>query len=225
MKYKCTILVLPKKMQTKFIIFDCDGVLVDTEAISTRVLAEEARKLGAQLSDEEALDIFTGTSYDFVFSFIQKRLGKDLPENFEKIYRDRTFKEFEKNLQPIPNIHKVIQQLKLPFCVASNAPAYKVNFNLKLVNLFPFFEGKIFSAYQVKAWKPDPTLFLTAAKTFGFKPNECLVIEDSPAGVQAAVAGEMRVLGYANSDAKKEKLAKNGAIVIKDLMEIFDHLS
>ena len=224
MKNKSTILVLPKKMQTKFLIFDCDGVLVDTEAISTRVLAEEARKLGTNLSDEEALDVFAGTSYDFVFSFIEKRLGKSLPTNFEDIYRKRTFQEFEKNLQPIPGIHGVVKKLQIPFCVASNAPAYKVDFNLKLVNLFPFFEGKIFSAYQVNAWKPDPTLFLIAAKTFGFQPEECLVVEDSPSGVQAAVAGGMRVLGYANSDAKAKKLASHGAIVIRDLSEIFDYI-
>lgn len=224
MNNKCTILVLSKKMQTKFIIFDCDGVLVDTEEISTRVLAEEARKLGAQLSNEEALDTFAGHSYDFVFSLIQEKIETKLPDNFEAIFRERTFKEFEKSLQPIPGIHEVVKKLKIPFCVASNAPAYKVDFNLKIVNLFPFFEGKIFSAYQVNAWKPDPTLFLTAAKTFDFQPEECLVVEDSPAGVQAAIAGGMKVLGYAHNDSKAKKLSKNGATIIRDLNQIFDYL-
>lgn len=210
-------------MKPKFIIFDCDGVLVDTEEISCGVLAEEARKLGANLSNQEALETFAGTSYSFVFEFIEKRLGEKLPENFEEVYRKRTFEEFEKNLKPIPGIHEVVQKLQLPFCVASNAPDYKVEFNLKLVELFPFFENNIFSAYQVNAWKPDPTLFLTAAKKNGFAPSETLVIEDSPAGVQAAVAANMKVLGFAKGK-KAEKLKSNGATVISDMKEIFNHL-
>lgn len=210
-------------MKPKFIIFDCDGVLVDTEEISCGVLAEEARKLGADLSNQEALQTFAGTSYSFVFDFIEKRLGKKLPESFEETYRKRTFEEFEKNLQPIPGIHDVVKKLQLPFCVASNAPAYKVEFNLKLVKLFPFFEKNIFSAYQVNAWKPDPTLFLTAAKSNGFSPAETLVIEDSPAGVQAAIAANMKVLGFAKGK-KAEILQSKGAIVISEMKKIFDHL-
>lgn len=210
-------------MKPKFIIFDCDGVLVDTEEISCGVLAEEARKLGAELSNQEAIETFAGTSYSFVFNFIEKRLGKKLPDNFEEIYRKRTFEEFEKSLKPIPGIHDVIQKLTIPFCVASNAPDYKVEFNLKLVELYPYFEKNIFSAYQVQAWKPDPTLFLTAAKVNGFSPNETLVIEDSPAGVQAAVAANMKVLGYAKGK-KAEKLRSHGAIVIDNMNKILEHL-
>jgi len=210
-------------MKPKFIIFDCDGVLVDTEEISCGVLAEEARKLGADLSNQEALEIFSGTSYSSVLDFIAKRLGKKLPEDFEANFRKRTFEEFEKNLQPIPGIHEVVKKLQLPFCVASNAPAYKVEFNLKLVKLFPFFENKIFSAYQVNAWKPDPTLFLTAAKTMGFSSSETMVIEDSPVGVQAAVTANMKVLGYAKGK-KAEILKSKGATVISDMSEIFNHL-
>ena len=210
-------------MKPKFIIFDCDGVLVDTEKISCGVIAEEARNLGVDLSNQEALETFSGTSYSFVFDFIEQRLGKMLPENFEENYRKRTFEEFEKKLQPIPGIHDVIKKLNLPFCVASNAPSYKVEFNLKLVNLFPFFENKIFSAYQVNAWKPNPTLFLTAAKKMGFSPSETLVIEDSPVGVQAAVAANMKVLGFAKGE-KAEILRSNGANVISKMTQIFNYL-
>ena len=210
-------------MKPKFIIFDCDGVLVDTEEISCGVLAEEARKLGANLSNQEALETFAGTSYSFVFDFIEKRLGEKLPENFEEIYRKRTFEEFENNLKPIPGIHEVINKLQLPFCVASNAPDYKVEFNLKLVKLFPFFENNIFTAYQVNAWKPDPTLFLTAAKTMGFSPSETIVIEDSPAGVQAAIAANMKVLGFAKGK-KAEVLKAKGANIISEVEEIFNFL-
>jgi len=147
-------------------------------------------------------------------------MNESLPENFEAIYRKRTFEEFEKSLQPIPGIHDLLSQLNIPFCVASNAPRNKVEFNLKLTNLFPFFENKIFSAYDMKKWKPDPTLFLTAAKTMGFAPADCLVVEDSPSGVKAAVAAGMKVLGYAANEKKAERLAKEGAIVIREMKEV-----
>lgn len=210
-------------MQPKLIIFDCDGVLVDTEAISCGVIAEETRKLGGNLSNQEAVDTFAGTSMQFVKAFLEERLGKSLPENFEATYRKRTFEEFEKNLKPIPGIHQVVQNLKIPFCVASNAPVNKVEFNLKLTKLYPYFENNIFSAYQVKAWKPDPTLFLTAAKTMGFDPSECLVVEDSPSGVKAAITANMKVLGYGHGK-KIDILKGHGATVISDMMEVLTYL-
>ena len=210
-------------MKPKFIIFDCDGVLVDTEEISCGVLAEEARKLGADLTNQEAVETFAGTSLSFVTEFIEERLGKKLPEDFEKVYRKRIFEEFEKSLQPIPGIHDVVKKLKLPFCVASNAPINKVEFNLKLVKLYPYFEKNIFSAYEVNAWKPDPTLFLTAAEKNGFHPSECIVVEDSPSGVKAAVNANMKILGFAKG--KKAKiLEENGATVISRMEEIFSFL-
>ncbi|MEM6964570.1 MAG: HAD-IA family hydrolase [Bacteroidota bacterium] len=210
-------------MQPKLIIFDCDGVLVDTEAISTGVITQLARALGVPISNQEALETFTGTSLNFVQDFLEKKLGKKLPEDFEPVYRKKTFEEFEKNLQPISGIHAIVENLAIPFCVASNAPIYKVEFNLKLTNLYPFFEGKIFSAYQVEKWKPDPTLFLTAAKTMGFRPEECMVVEDSAAGVLAAKAAKMKVLGYAHGE-KAERLKSHGATIITDVAEILNFL-
>ena len=210
-------------MLPEFIIFDCDGVLVDTEAISCGVLAEEARKLGADLSNAEAIETFAGTSLNFVSSFLEKRMGKKLPDDFNSIYRKRTFEEFEKNLKPIPHIHSVVEDLEIPFCVASNAPLNKVEFNLKLTGLHSFFEKNMFSAYQVQAWKPDPTLFLTAAKKNNFAASQCLVVEDSPSGVQAAVAAKMKVLGYAKGK-KADILESHGAIVISDMRDILTHL-
>ncbi|HFC00145.1 MAG TPA: HAD family hydrolase [Phaeodactylibacter sp.] len=207
-------------MKPKLIIFDCDGVLVDTEAISTRVLAEQARELGIEISNQEALEVFAGTNLHFVVDFLGKRLGKKLPDDFQSNYRQRSLEEYKKGLLPIPNIHEVVRHLNIPFCVASNAPIYKIEFNLKLTELFSFFEGKMFSAYEVKAWKPDPTLFLTAAKTMGFSPQDCLVVEDSPSGVRAAVTAKMNVLGYATEKKKATLLQSHGATVISDMREV-----
>ena len=208
-------------MKPKLIIFDCDGVLVDTEAISTRVLAEEARKHGVNISNQEALEVFAGTNLAFVVDFLEKKSNQKLPENFTATYRKQSREEYKKHLLPIPYIHDVVKKLTIPFCVASNAPLLKVEFNLKLTELFPFFEGNMFSAYEVNAWKPDPTLFLIAAKTMGFQPEDCLVVEDSPSGVRAAVAANMKVLGYATEKKKADILQSHGAIIISDMREIF----
>ena len=210
-------------MKYELIIFDCDGVLVDSEAISCGVLAEEARKLGSKLTNEEARRIFAGTNLKFCFEYIENEIGQALPIDMEKIYREKTRERFAKDLQPIEGIHELVASLTLPYCVASNAPFGKMNFNLKKVGLFPFFEKNMFSAYQVKAWKPDPTLFLTAAKTMGFPPEKCLVVEDSLSGVKAAVAAGMDVLGY-RKDERANELKDAGATVITSILDVQKYL-
>ena len=210
-------------MKYELIIFDCDGVLVDSEAISCGVLAEEARKLGSKLTNEEARRIFAGTNLKFCFEYIENEIGQSLPSDMEMIYRTKTRVRFAKELQPVEGIHELVASLTLPFCVASNAPLGKMIPNLKKVGLFPFFEKNMFSAYEVKAWKPDPTLFLTAAKTMGFEPSKCLVVEDSLSGVKAAVAAEMDVLGY-RDDERAEELKAAGATIITSITEVRDYL-
>jgi len=210
-------------MNYELIIFDCDGVLVDSESISCGVLAEEARRLGSKITNEEAVRIFAGTNLKFCFEYIEKEIGQPLPSNMEATYRTKTRERFAKELQPIDGIHDLIASLTLPFCVASNAPLAKMNFNLKKVGLFPFFEKNMFSAYEVKAWKPDPTLFLTAAKTMGFEPSKCLVVEDSLSGVKAAVAAKMDVLGLSKGERAKY-LEEAGATIIKSISEVLHYL-
>ena len=210
-------------MKYQLIIFDCDGVLVDSEFISCGILAEEARKLGSTLTNEKAVEIFAGTDLKFCKAYIEKEIGKPLPSNFEEIYRTKTKERFATELKPIEGIHELVKSLTLPFCVASNAPLLKVIPNLKTVGLFPFFEKNIFSAYEVNAWKPDPTLFLTAAKTMGYEPSKCLVVEDSLSGVKAAVAAGMDVLGYRKNDRVNE-LIEVGATVITSIKEVSHYL-
>ena len=210
-------------MKYELIIFDCDGVLVDSEAISCGVLAEEARKLGSKLTNEEARRIFAGTNLKFCIEYIEAETGQSVPPNMETIYRTKTKERFAKELQPIEGIHDLVTSLTLPFCVASNAPLSKMTFNLKKVGLFPFFKKNMFSAYELNAWKPDPTLFLTAAKTMGFHPSKCLVIEDSISGVKAAVAAEMDVLGYRKDERAKE-LSEAGATIIRSISEVENYL-
>ncbi len=190
-------------MKYKCVLFDCDGVLVDTEAISVQVLVELAATLGLELEHEYAVEVFTGLSLMACFQFIQNRVGVALPKDFEPRFRKRTFELFEKELKAIDGIHKVVDALEIPFCVASSGPQNKIALNLKLTGLYHYFEGNIFSCFDIQKWKPDPAIFLHAAKTMGFEPHECVVIEDSVPGVKAALAGGFKVYAYANARTEK----------------------
>ena len=176
------------KSPIKCIIFDCDGVLVDSEPIAISTLVGMANDLGVDIDYAYGIREFQGNSMSGVMDIIQSHTNRPLPANFEQQYRKTSFERFSKELQPIPNIPEVIQQLNLPYCVASSGPPHKIQHTLTTVGLLPYFEDKIFSCYQLQRWKPDPAIYLHAAETMGFAPEECLVIEDSLLGVQAGIA-------------------------------------
>ncbi|MGJ5643398.1 HAD family hydrolase [Formosa sp. S-31] len=188
----------------KCVIFDCDGVLVDSEALSNGVLAELANEHGADLNLESAIKLFKGGSVGSCISKIEKRIGKTLPESFESDYRRISFEIFKTEMKAIEGVSEVLQQLEIPFCVASSGPEEKIRLNLGVTGLLNQFEGKIFSCYTINTWKPDPAVFLWAAKTMGFSPDECLVIEDSFTGVTAAKAGGFDVFGFTQQDIYNE---------------------
>ncbi len=190
----------------KCIIFDCDGVLIDSESIAIGTLVDMANTLGANMSFEKSLVELKGKSFNSCMALISELTGKPLPDTFEADYRVNSFKAFKEHIQPIKGIKDVVENLKLPFCVASSGPENKIRLNLEATGLLPFFEGKIFSCYTIQKWKPEPDVFLWAAKTMGFKPEECLVIEDSVSGVRAAKAGNFDVFGYTEHDYKNELL-------------------
>lgn len=200
----------------QLIIFDCDGVLVDSEPISCRIVAEELQKLGLDISIEEAKNRFAGTSLDTIRQYFKDQVGKPVPDNFEEIYRERSHAAFEAELQAVPGIESALKALRLPRCVGSNGPGFKVEANLKITGLRKYFGDELFSAYDIQRWKPDPELYLHAAKTMNFSPENCLVVEDSLAGVQAAIAAGMRVVAYAGAGGS-ERLKKTGATVFTDM--------
>ena len=185
-------------MKYKCIIFDCDGVLVDSEAISIGTLVEMAKSHGASIDLDYAHQLFLGKSLEFCFNYISDLAQKKLPENFEEEFRKRTFEAFQKKLQPIKGIHDLLAKINVPIAVASNGPADKIRLNLTTTQLIDKFEGNIFSAYDINSWKPNPKLYLHAAKTMGFDVKDCVIIEDSPAGVQAALSGGFDVFGFTN---------------------------
>lgn len=185
-------------MKYKCIIFDCDGVLVDSEAISIGTLVTMAEAHGAMIDLNYAHQLFLGKSLEFCFDYIAKTANKKLPDTFEEEFRTRTFEAFKNKLQPIKGIHELLNKIKVPIGVASNGPVDKIKLNLTTTKLIDKFNGNIFSAYDINSWKPNPKLYLHAAKTMGFEVKDCVIIEDSPAGVQAAINGGFDVFGFCN---------------------------
>lgn len=208
----------------KCVIFDCDGVLVDSEPISNRIMAEMANELGANIDTEYALKNFKGNSLEMCFQAIGKLAGQPIPSNFKNEYRRRSFEAFQEEIKPVDGIEEVLQNLKIPFCVASSGPVNKIELNLKLTGLLPYFKDKIFSCYTINKWKPDPAVFLWAAETLDFKPVDCLVVEDSILGVKAAKAGGFDCFGFSAHDYNNE-LEVESTLVFNDMKKLIDLIS
>jgi len=190
-------------MKYKCVIFDCDGVLVDSESIAANVWVEMAKEIGVSMSFQKVYDEFTGKSYNSIVDHLSKFAKSKIPSDFEKRYRQKTYAAFQENLQPIDGIHKTLKEISLPYCVASSGPLEKIKLNLTKVDLMKFFSNdRIFSCYEINKWKPDPAIYLYAANQMGFLPKDCLVIEDSTHGVQAAISGGFDVLIYGNEEKK-----------------------
>lgn len=184
----------------KCVIFDCDGVLVDSEPVSIQVLVDIANEYGANIDLAYGMKHFKGSFFTACKQMISELSKKELPDSLESDYRQRSFEAFKKDMKPVKGVKDVLENLEVPFCVASSGPEDKIELNLGLTGLLPFFENKIFSCYRIQKWKPDPAVFLWAAETMGFKPEDCVVIEDSLSGVRAAKAGGFDVFGYIEHD-------------------------
>ena len=206
-------------MQYKCIIFDCDGVLVDSETISAKIFREMAKELGFKMDYKTALENFTGTSMKENLQFIEDNIEGVLPAGFEKDFRKRTYEAFRTDLLSIDGVQELLSKINVPFCVASSGPVEKIRLNLTTTNLIDKFEGNIFSSYDIGSWKPEPGIFLHAAKNMGFEVRECVVIEDSEAGVKSARAGGFDVFAFANKK-EKDTFEKMGANVFFGMEEL-----
>jgi HAD superfamily hydrolase (TIGR01509 family) len=199
------------------VIFDCDGVLVDSERITNSIFAEMLNEIGLSLTLEDMFNTFMGNSMKRCLEIVQDMLLSPVPDNFLTEYQKRTAQAFTTSLKPINGIHDVIKNLEIPYCVASSGEHEKMQITLGTTSLLPYFSGKIFSVTEVERGKPYPDIFLYAAKKMGFNPEKCVVIEDSPTGVKAGVAAGMTVLGYA-SIMKPQRLLEAGASIVFDDM-------
>jgi len=209
-------------MKYNCIIFDCDGVLVDSEAISARVFQDMILELGTEIGFESVLEQITGTSMKENLQFISEIINGELPADFETDFRKRSYEAFKTDLKPVNGIADLLKKIKIPVGVASSGPVEKIRLNLTTTSLIHFFGENIFSSYEIGSWKPEPEIYLHSAKKMDFKPEECAVIEDSLPGIQAAKAGGFDVFGFA-TEKNKTTFEESGATVFFNVDEL-EHL-
>ena len=183
-------------MNFDLIIFDCDGVLVDSEVISCRAHAETLTRHGYPITAEQVLERFLGRSMRQATLEVEAEIGRSLPNDFQSQTYAEIFRLFAASLEATPHISEALAQIALPVCVASSGPPEKISASLNRVGLYDRFAPHIFSAVQVRHGKPAPDLFLFAAEQMQISPARCLVIEDSVAGIAGAIAAGMTVLGF-----------------------------
>lgn len=187
-------------MRYDLVIFDNDGVLVDSEPLSNRHLAAYLTELGHPTTYEDSIRDYMGSAMHRVHDLIEERTGQRLPADFDDVFHARVFAAFERELKPVPGVADVLEKLAadgVPYCVASSGSHERIRVGHRAAGLNRFFDdGRIFSSQGVGRGKPAPDLFLYAAERMGTTPERCVVVEDSPLGVQAAVAAGMDVYGF-----------------------------
>ena len=177
----------------ELIIFDCDGVLIDSEVISARQLIAELKGYGVDMDMAFVSRHFLGRSYPVVLREVRERWGVALPDHFETDYRNRLLAAFARDLAAMPDVHEAVSALRLPYCLATSSSPERMRKSLAITGLSPLFEGRAFTASEVARGKPAPDLFLHAAARMGADPAACVVIEDSLNGVRAGLAAGMQV--------------------------------
>lgn len=183
------------------LIFDCDGTLVDSEPWLVEAMLAEGALYGLPETARAVLDAQRGAPMSRQIAVVAAHSSQPLPADFEDRVRARMAGYFKAHLQPIEGALELVRGLQLPFCVASNGPRHKIELVLGLTGLLPWFAGRIFSAYDIGAWKPAPDLFLHAAAQLGFAPADCAVVEDSASGIAAGLAAGMRVYALGEQPA------------------------
>jgi len=214
-------MAFPLSQPPSLVIFDCDGVLVDTEQLANRLLARVLTEEGFPVTYEESRRLFVGKTMEAVSSHVVSATGRPMRADWVDYIRSKTLEAFAGGIDAVPGVREVLETLQakgVPYCVASSGKFEKMRFTLGSSGLLPFVEDLLFSAEEVAHGKPAPDLFLHTAARMGHAPSACVVIEDSVPGVEAAVAAGMPVLGYAgdpHTDA--EGLKAKGAHVFNDM--------
>ena len=191
----------------ELVIFDCDGVLVDSEPISNRVMAEAITEAGLPITTAECMATFMGRRWEDSVAMIEARLGRKLPADFSSDYRARRDAALAVELEPVHGIAEAIDRIPLERCVASSSEPEKITASLTHTGLLDLFDGRIYSAHEVERGKPAPDLFRHAALEMGVAPERCAVIEDTIVGVRAARAAHMSAFGYCTYFAEKTMLS------------------
>jgi len=205
------------------VIFDCDGVLVDTERIAVPIDALVLTELGWPMTEAEVVERFLGRSEadcaEDIEKHLRRRVSGEVIQSYDHLYRHA----FERELQPVAGVEAVLDLLDrrgVPTCVASSGTHERIRFTLGLTGLLDRFEGRMFSADDVDRGKPNPDLFLHAATTLGVGPAGCAVIEDSRYGIEAALAAGMTAYGYSGGLTPAQRLAVPGVVLFGDMAEL-----
>lgn len=203
----------------ELVIFDCDGVLVDSDRISLRVQAEWISALGLETSYEDCVRDFLGLGMPATLRILAERLGRPLPPKWEEDLNAAVCDAFRSELQPVPGVIEALEEIELPTCVASSGSHEKMRLTLGLTGLWDRFAGRIYSGDEVQHGKPAPDLFLHAASRMSTPPHLCVVVEDSPFGVAGARAAGMSVLGYM-PEGSGARLVHEGAKAFQSMAEL-----
>ena len=212
-----------KPMIPELVIFDCDGVLIDSEIIAGRIEAEELTALGMPMTAEAVMRRFLGVSDKDMREAIERDIGHPLPDGHEARIAMLIEAAMTNGLRAIPGAREVTARLSMPFCVASSSTHRKLKHTLGLTGLYDLFAPNIFSTIEVARGKPAPDLFLHAAERMGARPTRCLVVEDSTAGIRAATAAGMVPVGFTGGShcghGHADRLREAGADIVIDRLE------
>lgn len=205
----------------KLVIFDCDGTLVDSEFLCNLALEHQLAELGVKSDANALLAKYRGGKLATIMSSLETQFSISLPVSFEADYRLKVNNLFDEHLVANDGVREVLESLSIPFCIASSAPMAKIERALNVTGLSEFFEGNIFSSYEVGSWKPEPDLFLHAAQAMGIESHECCVVEDSVLGLQAANRAKMKSIYYAPGVTEQNQL---GSIQIRHMSELIENI-
>lgn len=199
------------------IIFDCDGTLVDSEFLCNLALQQQLAELGIDSDAEALMALYRGVKLNVTLTSLASEFDISFPETFIPDYRLKVKHLFELHLKANEGVKALLSSLTIPFCVASSAPREKIKQALAVTGLAEFFKDNIFSSYDIDTWKPEPGIFLHAAKKMNADPARCFVVEDSLVGLQAANGAKMKCIYYAPTLDDKHPLA---SIQIKHMSEL-----
>jgi HAD superfamily hydrolase (TIGR01509 family) len=205
---------------SRLVIFDCDGVLVDSEPIAVRIDVEMLAEVGLTMSEEEVIERFVGRSPEVILAAAEAHLGRAVPDGWFDRGEARIRRAYATELRPVPGIAEALEAIEDPVCVASSSAPENIRYKLELTGLYERFAPHIFSATEVANGKPAPDLFLHAASRMGVAPGDCVVIEDSRYGVEAARAAGMDVFGYAGGLTAADSLEGPRTVVFDDMRQL-----
>jgi HAD superfamily hydrolase (TIGR01509 family) len=200
------------------IIWDCDGVLIDSERLAVRTESQILTELGWPLTEADVIELFVGRSSRYMQTVIEERLGR--PVDWKVQFERRVREACERELKPVEGVIDALNAIDVPSCVASSSSHPMLNFKLGLTGLAARFAGRIYSADDVAHGKPDPAVFLFAATSMGVAPERCAVIEDSASGVEAGLAANMTVFAFTGGVTSAQKLAPYDVVLFDAMQEL-----